>query len=250
MTASAAEAPLLGQHIPVAAFSRGAGVLGIALPAPKSNVSMRPQPTQSSKTMWTHITATHSRPVQYSQNHAYRQEAPTPPPHSFLAEGPRASRALSASRASSSPNSTGSSPAWPHPVADGHLVDVAALAAPPCELAAYGLHAGGLQALVHARVPHRRYVGMRGGQVVVAGEHLASRAVRAARVRLALARLVRYEAGPPMALLALPPDALVGAGDHIGRFRSPLHSLFHSLAISGCVVLRSLQPFSTLRSPQ
>ncbi len=75
----------------------------------------------------------------------------------------------------------------PHPVADGYLVDVAALAAPPCELAAYSLHAGGLQALVHARVPHRRYVGMRGGQVVEAGEHLASRAVRAARVRLALA---------------------------------------------------------------
>ena len=41
----------------------------------------------------------------------------------------------------------------PHPVADGHLVDVAALAAPPCELAAYGPHAGGLQALAHARVP-------------------------------------------------------------------------------------------------
>lgn len=80
MTASAAEAPLLGQHIPVAAFSRGAGVLGIAPPAPKSNVSMRPQPTQSSKTMRTPIAATHSRPVQYSQNHAYRQEAPTPPP--------------------------------------------------------------------------------------------------------------------------------------------------------------------------
>ena len=36
-------------------------------------------------------------------------------PHSFLAEGPRASRALSASRAFSSPSSTGSSPAWPSP---------------------------------------------------------------------------------------------------------------------------------------
>ena len=36
-------------------------------------------------------------------------------PRSFLAEGPRASRGLSASRASSSPNSTGSSPAWPPP---------------------------------------------------------------------------------------------------------------------------------------
>ena len=110
--------------------------------------------------MRTLIAATHSRPAQYSQNHAYRQEAPTRLSHSFLAEGPRASRALSASRASSSPNSTGSSPAWPHPVADGHLVDVAALAAPPCELAAYGLHAGGLQALAHTRVPHRRYDGM------------------------------------------------------------------------------------------
>ena len=107
----------------------------------------------------------------------------------------------------------------PHPVADGHLVDVAALAAPPYELAAYGLHAGGLQAPVHTRVPHRRYAGMRGGQVVVAGEHLASRAVRAARVCLALARSVRYEAGPLVALLALPPDALVGVGDHVGRLQ-------------------------------
>ena len=107
----------------------------------------------------------------------------------------------------------------PHPVADGHLVDVAALAAPPCELAAYGLHAGGLQTPVHARVPHRRYVGMRGGRVVVAGEHLAPRAVRTARVRLALARSVRYEAGPLMALLALPPNALVGAGDRVGRLQ-------------------------------
>ena len=138
-------------------------------------------------------------------------------PHSFLAEGPRASRALSASRAASSPNSTAVARLGPHPVADGHPIDVAARTAPPCELAAYSLHAGGLQALVHARVPHRRYVGMRGGQVVVAGEHLASRAVRAARVSLAPARPVRYEAGPLVALLALPPDALVGAGDHVGR---------------------------------
>ena len=107
----------------------------------------------------------------------------------------------------------------PHPVADDHLVDVAALAAPPCQLAAYGLHAGGLQAPVHARVPHGRYAGIRGGQVVVAGEHLATRAVRAARVRLALARSVRYEAGPLVALLALPPDALAGVGDHVGRLQ-------------------------------
>lgn len=138
-------------------------------------------------------------------------------PHSFLAEGPRASRASSASRP---PEQYGAAARLgPHPVADGHLVDVAALAAPPCELAAYGLHAGGLQALVHARMPHRRHVGMRGGQVVVAGEHLASQAVRAARVRLALARSVRYEAGPLMAFLALPPNALVGAGDHVGRLQ-------------------------------
>lgn len=60
---------------------------------------------------------------------------------------------------------------------------------------------------------------MRGGQVVVAGEHLASRAVRAARVCLALARSVRYEAGPLVALLALPPDALVGVADHVGRLQ-------------------------------
>ena len=96
---------------------------------------------------------------------------------------------------------------------------MAALAAPPYELAAYGLHAGGLQALVHVRVPHGRYAGMRGGQVVVAGEHLAPRAVRAARVSLAPARPVRYEAGPLVALLALPPDALVGTGEHVGRLR-------------------------------
>lgn len=97
------------------------------------------------------ITATHSRPVQYSQNHALGRRHRRLP-RSFLAEVPRASRALSASRASSSPNSTGSSRLGPHPVADGHLVDVATLAAPPYELAAYSLHAGGLQALVHARV--------------------------------------------------------------------------------------------------
>ena len=96
---------------------------------------------------------------------------------------------------------------------------MAALAAPPYELAAYGLHAGRLQALVHARVPHGRYVGMRGGQIVVAGEHLAPRAVRATRVRLALARPVHYEAGPLVALFALPPDALVGVGDHVGRLQ-------------------------------
>lgn len=30
---------------------------------------------------------------------------------------------------------------------------------------------------------------------------------------------VRYEAGPLVALLALPPDALVGAGDHVGRLQ-------------------------------
>ena len=53
--------------------------------------------------------------VRHPQNHAYRQEAPTRLPRSFLAEGPRASPALSASRASPSPSGTGSSPAWPPP---------------------------------------------------------------------------------------------------------------------------------------
>lgn len=116
ITASTTKAPLLCQRIPVAAFSRGTGVLGIAPPTPKSNVSMRPQPTQPLKTTRTPISChAYSRPVQYSQDHAYRQEAPTRLSHSFLAERPRASRALSASRDSSSPNSTGSSPAWPSP---------------------------------------------------------------------------------------------------------------------------------------
>ena len=80
--------------------------------------------------------ATHGRPVQYSQNHAYRQEAPTrlaPIPSSprgrglvepYRPLGPLPPRTV---RAVARPG--------PHPVADGHLVDVAALAAPPCELA-------------------------------------------------------------------------------------------------------------------
>lgn len=41
ITASTTKAPLLCQRIPVAAFSRGAGVLGIATPAPKLNGFMR-----------------------------------------------------------------------------------------------------------------------------------------------------------------------------------------------------------------
>ena len=220
MTASTAEAPLLGQRIPVAAFSRGAGVLGIAPPTPKSNASMRPQPKRPSKTMQAPIAATHGRPVQYSQDHAYGQEAPTPPP--FPPPSPRGRGLVEPYRPLGPlPPRTVRAVArlGPHPVADGHLVDVAALAAPPCGLAAYGLHAGRLQALVHARVPHRRYVGMRGGQVVVAGEHLASRAVRAARVCLALTRSARYDAGPLVAIPALSPDALVGVGDHVGRLQ-------------------------------
>lgn len=96
-------------------LNRRARRSGTCPQATQPHASMRPQPKQPSKTMRTLITAAHSRPVQYSQNHAYRQEAPTRLPHSFLVEGPRASRALSASRASSSPNSTGSSPAWPSP---------------------------------------------------------------------------------------------------------------------------------------
>lgn len=42
ITASTTKAPLLCQRIPVAAFSRGAGVLGIAPPTPKLNVFMLP----------------------------------------------------------------------------------------------------------------------------------------------------------------------------------------------------------------
>ena len=101
--------------IPPFRLNRGARRPGTYLQAAQPYASMRPQPKQPSKTMQPLITATHSRPVQYSQDHAYRQEAPTRLPHSFLAEGPRASRALSASRASSSLSSTGSNPAWPSP---------------------------------------------------------------------------------------------------------------------------------------
>ena len=82
------------------------------------------------------------------------RETPTPS-HPFLPRRrPRASRALSASRASSSPEQYGAAARLgPRPVTDGHPIDVAALAAPPYEFAAYGLHASGLQVLVHARVP-------------------------------------------------------------------------------------------------
>ena len=104
----------------------------------------RPSPARRCfQTMQTLITATHGRPVQYSQDHAYRQEAPTrlPPflPRRGLVEpyrplGPLPPRAVRAVAR-----------LGPHPVADGHLVDVAALAAPPCGLAAYGPRGGGLQ---------------------------------------------------------------------------------------------------------
>ena len=90
------------------------------------------------------IAAAHGRPVQYSRNHAYRQGTDPPPPipssprgrglvEPYRPLGPLPPRAV---RAVARPG--------PHPVADGRLVDVAALAAPPCGLAAYGLHAGGL----------------------------------------------------------------------------------------------------------
>lgn len=209
--------------------------------ATQPHASMCPQPKQPSKTMRTLITATHSHPVQYSQDHAYRQEAPTPaPPRSPSPRGrelvepyrplgplpPRTVRAVAR--------------LGPHPVANGHLVDVAALAAPPCGLAAYGLRAGGLQAPVHARVPHRRYAGMRGGQVVVAGEHLASRAVRAARVRLALRARSAMRPDHSWPSLRFHQTRLLELAITSVGFRSPLRSLFHSLAILGCVVLRSL----------
>ena len=111
--------------------------------------------------MRTLIAATHGRPVQYSQNHAYRQKAPTPPP---APSSPRGRGLVEPYRPLGSlPPRTVRAVArlGPRPVADGHLVDVAALAAPPYGLAANCLHAGGLQALVHARVPHGRYAGAR-----------------------------------------------------------------------------------------
>ena len=123
---------------------------------------------QSSQTMQPPIAATHSRPVQYSRSHTYRQEAPTPP----IPSSPRGQGLVEPYRPRGPPPPKKQygqvARLGPYPVTDGHLVDVAVLAAPPCELAAYGPHAGGLQALVHARVPHRRYAGMRGGQVVEA----------------------------------------------------------------------------------
>lgn len=129
-------------------LNRRARRSGTCPQATQPHASMRPQPKQPSKTMRTLITATHSRSVQYSQDHAYGQEAPTPSPVPSSPRGrglvepyrplgplpPRTVRAVAR--------------LGPHPVADGHLVDVAALAAPPCQLAAYGLHAGGLQALL------------------------------------------------------------------------------------------------------
>lgn len=131
----------------------GAAIAFLGLSAHHLHVSMRPQPTQLSKTMRTLITATHDRPLQYSRDHAYWQEAPTPPPSP---PSPRGRGLVEPYRPLGPlPPRTVRAVAWlgPHPVADGHLVDVAALAVPPYELAAYGLHASGLQALVHARVP-------------------------------------------------------------------------------------------------
>ena len=98
------------------------------------------------------ITATHTRPI-FAKSRLWAGGTDPPPPHSFLAEGPRASRALSASRASSSPNSTGSSSAWPSPCRGRpsgrrgrtHYATMRACGLRP--------HAGRLQALVHARVP-------------------------------------------------------------------------------------------------
>ena len=84
------------------------------------------------------IAATHSRPVQYSQDHAYGQEASTPPvPSSPRGRGlvepyrplgplpPRTARAVAR--------------LGPHPVADCHPIDVTALAAPPHHGACVGV---------------------------------------------------------------------------------------------------------------
>ena len=141
ITASTTKAPLLCQRIPVATFSRGAGVLGIAPPTPKSNVSMRPQPTQPLKTTRTPIAATHiaaqsniRKITPIGRRHRPASPIPSSPRGQGLVEpyrplGPLPPRTVRAVAR-----------LGPHPVADGHLVDVAALAAPPYGLAAYGLH--------------------------------------------------------------------------------------------------------------
>ncbi len=167
--------------IPPFRLNRGARRSGTYPQATQPYVSMRPQPKQQSKTMQPHNRHTYPSSPIFARSLLWAGGAdaspvPSSPRGRGLVEayrplGPLPPRAV---RAVARPG--------PHPVADGHLVDVAALAAPPCGLAAYGLRAGGLQALAHARVPHRRYAGMRDGQVVEAGEHLASRAVRAAVV--------------------------------------------------------------------
>lgn len=102
---------------------------------------------QQSETMRILIAAMHSRPVQYSQKRTYRQEAPTrlpPTPSSPRGRGlvepyrplgplpPRAVRAVAR--------------LGPHPVADGHPIDVAALAAPPHHGARVGAKVLGAQA--------------------------------------------------------------------------------------------------------
>ena len=120
----------------------------------RPHVAGAPASPQSFQTMQPPIAATHSRPVQYSQNHAYGQGTPTPPPP--IPSSPRGRGLVEPYRPLGPlPPRTVRAVArlGPHPVADGHLVDVAALAAPPCGFAANCLHAGGLQALVHARVP-------------------------------------------------------------------------------------------------
>lgn len=68
--------------IPPFRLNRGARRPVTYLQAAQPYASMRPQPKQPSKTMQPPIAATHSRPVQYSQDHAYGHEAPTPPHYS------------------------------------------------------------------------------------------------------------------------------------------------------------------------
>lgn len=138
--------------IPPFRLNRGARRSGTYPQATQPYVSMRPQPKQQSKTMQPHNRHTYPSSPIFARSLLWAGGAdaspvPSSPRGRGLVEpyrplGPLPPRPV---RAVARPG--------PHPVADGHLVDVAALAAPPYGLAAYGLHTGGLQAHAHLLAP-------------------------------------------------------------------------------------------------